>query len=430
LFSKESAEIMLAELLDKMGSTDIKVEEILDKSVRVPWDSAYGQLQTAIYHYGNKEWMVRDFFSKIDFEKFSVREIKKHLGENSSVVVNGKQKDFIVEMVNQRLTKDLLSRDIRQNRDSTVVTEKLMALIFFAMKFNVELSEEILLELTKIPTAYFETFKLEKKYEFLSRHISDSKLKECIEYNFKNVRISKMLLEDYLDYCADSKIEVAVNVALGLCQSKETDEWLQWHAFEYLNALYRTEYISEYILPYATGKFLLRIVQECKELSNTEVCSFLEKEYQVNPSYELMTQLILLGSEVAIKRYVEIVLSEHSIPEEKSYFNSATSAIATIKDIKYLNLLEQLLDVVLDEDFVDNEFWGLRNSLSKAFVNCGKENPDDTIEIIEKRLNEFTLEENDIRYCNYMIEDIRSNQKKFNDKPKTITEVKRLLRLG
>lgn len=430
LFAKESAEKMLMELLDKMDHTEIKIEKVLDKSVRASWESALRQLQVSIYHYGDKEWMVRDFFSKIDFERFNAMEIKKHLGEKSDIVVSVEQRDYIVEMVKQKLNKELLKRELRQDEEGTVVSKYLMALIFLAMKFGVVLSEEILLELTKIPAAYFETFKLEKKNEFLLKHISESKLRECIDYNLKGSKISKMLLEDYIDYCADTKIELAVNVSLALCQSNDTDEWLQWHAFEYLYALYGVEYISEYILPHATGEFLLRIVQECKALSTVVACSFLEKEYEINPSYELMTELIKLGSEVAIKKYVEMVISEHSIPEEKSYFYSGTSAIATIKDTKLLYLLEQLLDVVLVEDFVDDEFWGLRNSLSKAFVNCGIDNPDDTIAIIEKRLNEFTLEENNIRYCNYMIEDIKSNRKKYNDKPKTIKQVKLLLGLG
>ena len=64
-------------------------------------------------------------------------------------------------------------------------------------------------------------------------------------------------------------------------------------------------------------------------------CSFLEKEYAINPSYELMTQLIKLGSEVAIKKYVEIVVSSRNTPEKKSCSFSGTAAIAIIKDTKF-----------------------------------------------------------------------------------------------
>jgi hypothetical protein len=66
--------------------------------------------------------------------------------------------------------------------------------------------------------------------------------------------------------------------------------------------------------------------------------------------------------------------------------------------------------------------------LSGAFVNCGRTEPEKVISIVKKRLDNSNMEENNIRYCNYILEGIRANQRKFSDLPKTIQEVKTLLK--
>lgn len=430
LFSKEVAEDMLSELLNEIGKPDLMIKDLLDQSLDISWESALRHLQVGIYHSGNPELLVKDFFDVVPFDRFTVMECKKILIDQKDIEINPEQKKHLMGMIIQYLNKELLIKEVRQESESTVVSLYVMALIQLTLYLDVELSEDVLLELTMVPASYLGDSKLELKYSYLLKYVSIEKLRKRIAQNISASPIGKMLLEDHIDFCAENRFDDATNVSLILCQTADVDSWVQWHAFEYLYNLHGASYVKEYILPYATGDFLLRIAQECKDISPKDLRVILETEYAKAPSNELMAQLIALESEMGIGKYVELVVKDHRIPEKQNYSHTATSMIKFIGNPKYLPLLEQLLDVVLLPDFVDDSFWGLRGSLSEAMVNCSKVDANATISILNARLAAGKLEEWNILYCNNIIEQIKANQRRYSDQPKTIKEVKTLMGLS
>ncbi len=428
IFIKEQMELMLSELLKKMNKTGVVIKDIFDVKINLPVHSQLRNLRTAIYHSGHPDRQVKDFFSDIVYERFILTECERILKNNKDIVVSTEQVEMIRLLITQCLTSDCIRKEVRHRPDGMVCTRAVLAMVRLVVNLDIALPVDVALELTNIAAPYFSEGKDDKKYNYLLRHIPIDILKKRIAENLEDDSLDRILIEDHIDFCKINNFEDATNRSLLWCQSVETDRWIQMHAFDYLYSMYGASYVKEFILPYATGEFLLEIADKCKDaIPRVEFCSALEKEYGREPSYGVMERLIAYGSEIGITRYVEMVLAECKIPEGQCHSHTATSSIKYIDNPKYLPLLEQLLDVAMHPDFVDDEFWGLRSSLKGALVNCGMADFDSTIEVLNRKLLSAELEEHNIRYCNYIIEEIKANKRKYSDCPKTIQQVKSLL---
>lgn len=86
-----------------------------------------------------------------------------------------------------------------------------------------------------------------------------------------------------------------------------------------------------------------------------------------------------------------------------------------------------LLTTAFDPEFEDNTWHGLRNSLTKAFVNCGTVAYEKTIDVITRNRPSVDIHEGNYRYCNYTIEEIAYARKASFDIPKTLLETKEFL---
>lgn len=154
----------------------------------------------------------------------------------------------------------------------------------------------------------------------------------------------------------------------------------------------------------------------------------MEREYEKTPSLQLQAHLITYGSGCALDDYVKKVASDKKPPEGAGvHIDGPTAAISSICDPVFLTQLEALLKTALDPAFEDNTWHGLRSSLTKAFVNCGTTAEKETIEVIMKWRPSADVDEENYRYCNYTIEEIRQARKYSFDKPKTLFETKEFL---
>ncbi len=116
------------------------------------------------------------------------------------------------------------------------------------------------------------------------------------------------------------------------------------------------------------------------------------------------------------------------MPEGKDINTSGpTNALKSVYDIRFLKHLKGLLITIFDKDFEDSDWCGLRSSLFTSFVNCGKKDPEETIQTVVSCRPEAEVDENNFRYCNQIVLDIQSTQISQQDIPLALTEVQALL---
>ena len=87
----------------------------------------------------------------------------------------------------------------------------------------------------------------------------------------------------------------------------------------------------------------------------------------------------------------------------------------------------ELIPIVCDPEFVDEDFTGLYNSLSEALVNCGKTEKQMTVQIVEKAQLQLAGQDRAQRFCNYVIEEIKRNARRDSDQPMGLEQVKILI---
>lgn len=166
----------------------------------------------------------------------------------------------------------------------------------------------------------------------------------------------------------------------------------------------------------------------CPGLSKAHLRAAMERQFQAAPSSELMAHLISLGSKMALLEYIKLAEENQTIPEKRSdSLTGPTQAISTVRDPKFLPLLEKLMETALSPDFQDGEFCSLRTSLSNALTACGAVEPDAVKAIL--RAHQGTPEKNECAFwfCSYTEDALRQKIRMKQDAPLKLSEVKRVL---
>ena len=351
----------------------------------------------------------------MDIDRFTIVECKKILSSNTEIVVSSTQKEHIQAIIIHSLEQDIFKSEVTYKEGNVCISAFVDALVFLAQYFDFSLDEDKLLDMTLIPDLCSGESGEQRKYEYLKKHIPMCKLTSRIIQDLEIIDLDSFLLRDHFAFLDETKCDGATTKAPELCVSQETDQWSRSAALDYLYKLFGGDYICRHILPRASGEFLLEIVIKCKDISADFLIPALENAFKLEPTYELLTELISLGSRMGVESYVEEVKKLLHIPERTCDLHSPTNAIGTISNPALLPSLGQLIDVISDPKFVDNSFFGLRESLANALINCGKTAPNETIALIEEHC---TDKDNNIRFCNHAIEGIKHNQSKDMDRPK------------
>lgn len=261
------------------------------------------------------------------------------------------------------------------------------------------------------------------KFETLRLHLNDDL---CDTSELAHFVKSNEILSffDYFDKCKDTSI---AEYALEMCKDSR-DVYLRSIAWRYLYNTLGAEYVANKILPVADEELLLEISGACKDISKEKLCKSMEREYAKTPSLQLQAHLITYGSGIAIGDYVKKVTNDKKPPEGNGvHIDGPTAAISSIRNPDFLPELEALLTTTFDSEFEDNTWHGLRNSLTKAFVNCGTVAYEKTIDAILRCRPSADVHEENYQYCNYTIEEIKYARKSSFDMPKTLLETKEFL---
>lgn len=86
------------------------------------------------------------------------------------------------------------------------------------------------------------------------------------------------------------------------------------------------------------------------------------------------------------------------------------------------------MEAVYDPAFQDRDFQGLRNSLMNAFINCGRQNAEETLAELNRHRPGPGSAERNVFFYNYTVEEILRAQRVDRDRPWLIEEVESFLR--
>ena len=428
LFSLEKSEMLLSSLLKELGQPDILVKDLFDVHLGMATSSPESTLQMRIFHHASKESRVADFFKNMDFDLYTLLFCKKTLKQQADIVVTEQQKKHIRTIVDKYITSNVLTQGVSYASENVTVSEAVIALAFLSRYFDFALSEDALLDMTLLPYLCFSESKSAEKYSYLQRHLGQEKLRGKIAKDMDIPDLDSMLVQDHIELCKKEKWDFAASHAVAICTNPDSDSWLRRVALEYLYELYGVGFIKGRILPSATGEFLNDIASICKDMPAESLRPKYELDYSKNPTASLQARLITYGSEVAICDYVNKVKKEHRINEEDAYPSTPTHAVKAIREMKFLPLLGELIPVVCDSEFKDAEFSGLYNSLSDALIGFGERDMGATISMVETYRASLGGQDRSERFCNYVVEEIKRNDRRHSDQPRTLLQVIALIR--
>ena len=423
LFDPEEMHALYRQLVEMIDDPDLTTRHILDTNLGISYRSALGRLQGAMYRYGH-DVKVSEFFNHINIDEFILWSASAMLNEKTSVITTQVQRDKMKEIISN-LLKDRNFRDsIKYHTDGftlEAITEEMLSLIQY---LDYSLEESALLELTELPAFIFDRNREQTKYAFLKSRLADEKIKHRLAENVASKRVQGMVLRDHIEYFDNCKDPSLAEYVLELCKNAN-DISLRSTAWRYLKNTLGSEYVASEILPIADGELLTEIDGACKDISREKMREAMEREYKKKRSLVLQAHLITFGSSIAINDYVESVRSLKHPPEGTgTCLHGPTEAIGSIRNPEFIPQLEDLLVIMFDPEFVDGEWRGLRNSLMKAFVNCGTESYEEAKAVLLKHRPSSDENEQNYRFCNYTLQEIEHGRKIKQDVPKSLGETK------
>ncbi len=423
LFYPSKREALLSELLLTIGNPDIKAFQLLDIDTKIKYHSALRYLKNAICRYCPPEVKVAEFFEQINLDDFIIQTTHNLLSKNSFLNPSFKQKEYLLCLIRKAIDRGIFNSAVKYKLNGFTISFLVPQLLSLIIYLNYTLDENTLLQLTELPAFIFSNKNERVKYEYLKANLPLDKLRFRLIENVDSKRVKDMVLRDHIEFFINIVDDALAESALEICKMKSEETTLRSVAWKYLHNTLGVEYITSEIVPYADGDFLVELNKECKEIPCNLMRTAMESQYAKLPTLELLAHLITLESQVAVVDYVEKTRQNKQPPEGNGiHIDGPTVAIEGIKNPAFLPLLEELLKIVFDEDFVDGTWKGLRGTLASAFINCGKVAPDETIAIIVAYRPESEDKDKNIRYCNYIINEIECAQRIIADVPKSLRE--------
>ncbi len=428
LFDLQKVKTVLLELISRVGNPEITVGEIYELRYQSDMVFSAMRLLIIIKQYADSSSRAIDFFDHVVWRDVILLEAKKILQNNANISISKAQKQVLESLVKEKIQNDLFVNAVKYKSGNVSVPLMLVVVLFLIQHLDYQLNTVSLLHITELPTFCFDEKNTVTKYEFLQARLSPTALKERIIENINEEKVQCAILQDHFEFCKVHRIQCVAARALALCNDINTSSCLRRIALEYLYELFGWEYIANNVVQHVKGDFLIDIAELCKDVPKDKLKSAMEMQYKLHPTMELLGYLLKYNSRMALETYVKMVHEKRGIPEE-AVINTGdpTEAIQSIHNIELLPLLGQLLDELLESDFKDRDFRSLRSSLLEALIKCGNENPEAVFATIELRRKKAEQTEEELRYINYILEEIERGRRRAFDTPFSLIQVKEIL---
>lgn len=387
-------------------------------------------LQFCMDRYVRADVRAESFFDQVHWEEFIIREAAAVLENKQDLHPTVAQAESLSSLVCKMIDGGAFENALHFENDRITFSSLTRSLVFLAVYLDCPLRIPELLQMTEFPASWFShnDFTSKIKYDYLGRKVPSVELNQRIAENLTSGQIG-FIFQDHIGYCRDVRCEYAVDTAKDLCINTPGDDSIRYTALRYLYELLGHEYIETDVVPYADTPLLYTIATTYKDVSREVLRKAMEPQYTEKPSLGLQAVLITFNSSVAIKDYVSTVQKNHALPEgDTEYGRGPTAAISTISDPKYLPDLGELVEAVYDPAFQDRDFQGLRNGLMTAFINCSRQNAEETLAELNRHHPGLGSAERNVFFYNYTVEEILRTQRLDRDQPWPIEEVESFLR--
>lgn len=425
LFDTDRKTQLLDELLNIINGPKTTTKQLFDIELNLEYDSVLDLFRYDIYHYSD-DILVSDFLKKADLDEFIIRSVARILVENNNIAFSSIQKEILYSIIGKQLEIRNFDNCVIYEGESMCIKSLIPELLTLILCLGYRLTDKLVLKLTELPAYLFDRNNDAVKYIYIRKRVPINMLKKRLIENVSTGKVKNVVLRDHIEFFDSCKDPSLAEYALNIC--KEKDTYLRYVALQYIYNTLGVEYLVEEILPIADGNFLVEINGLCKDIPKDELKEAMEREYGIAPSIQLQAHLITLGSKIAVEDYVSKVSIAKCPPEKNGAdLDGPTEAIGTIRDPSFLPLLEKLIIVVFDPQFADSAWRTLRDSLSKALVNCGINAYDETVRLLMKYCPSADENEANYRFCNYTIEEIEHARKISFDTAKSFLETKKIL---
>lgn len=197
-------------------------------------------------------------------------------------------------------------------------------------------------------------------------------------------------------------------------------------AVQYLLEICGREYLFNHYLETADQELFSQIVQATRDSKDERLMKrLLEENEKSETRIKYLRDLILMGSREGINRYISLCKKNNSIPDytENNYISELTESISTLYAADFLAELSEMRQLVFSPGFRDKKFFGLSDSVYKAYKNveCDKlvQVQEELIHVVEK-----STSDDEKRYCNAILCDLTGMEERKQDSPWTIPEIK------
>lgn len=425
LFDKAKAEQLLLRSIEKTQLPDPTVKDLIHSFGKYESGSLLMKLNYGLHRHVQESTKAKDSIQSLDWNRFVILEVYLSIRNAKSLHVSDEHKSVLRQMIQPLYTRGLLENAVTYNETSPQVSVFIVAVVSLTVYLELVPEEQILLRMTELPNFCFSRDDDDQKYTFLKSHLPEGTLQQHIVENVKTQKVHGTVLRDHIQYCMNCGCE---NIRQAATEAVKEDESARTAAIEYLHQFFGSHCVQEELLPFADENTLLNIERLCPDLSKEHLRIAMERQFQDVPSSELMAHLITLGSEMALREYIRLAGENQTIPEKRNdSLSGPTQAISTLRDPRFLPLLEELMKIALSPDFQDGEFCSLRTSLSNALTTCGAAEPEAVMTILQS--HQGTPEENEVafRFCSYTADVLKQKIRMRQDAPWKLSDVKHAL---
>lgn len=368
-----------------------------------------------------KFWQTIDWISFSEWSKRSCL-CRYHL------TLSEKQKEDIFSVPDRWIEAGILFNPITYNDDNTIsYYSDIPYILVLATQYDYALSAESILNLTELPEYIFPREDGFNKYAFIESKVSGELLISRIKDNILQNKVQREVLEDHIHFCLEHDMSCAIQRSLDVCLDSINGYSLRHEALLYLNKLRGAEYICSKILPTADEEMALMIMNVCPDIERAALRERMELLFHDNPSNQLLEKLIVLESTIAIDFYIQKAKELNQVPDLSDSISGATESIGAVSNPSFIPKLGELVDVLFQEGFIDKEFGSLWNRLSKAFIECGKTEPKEAIDEINKHFPGTNASVSQIRFCTYTIDEIERNARNQGDIALSLKDTKSII---
>lgn len=422
LFDKAKAEELLSLSIQKAQLPDPTVKDLIYLPGEYEFDSLLMKLNYGLHRHVQESTKAKDAIQSLDWNRFVILEAYLSIRNMKNLQVSDEQKSVLRQMIQPLYEQGLLENAVTYSGTSAQAPRFIVAVVSLTVYLELVPEEQILLQMSELPYFCFSEDDDTQKYSFLKAHLPVETLLQRIVENIKAQKVHGLVLRDHIQYCMNYGCEEIRQAAV---EAVKEDESAKTAAIEYLYKIFGAHCIQEELLPFADENTLLNIERLCPDLSKAHLRAAMERQFQVTPSSELTAHLIALGSEIALCEYIRLAEENQTIPEKRiDSLSGPTQAISTLREPRFLSLLEKLMKVALSPDFQDGDFCSLRSNLSHALVTCGAAEPESVMAILHSHQGTPEKNEYAFRFCSYTEDALTQKIRIKQDAPWKLCKVK------